>query len=949
MDLFSGLSFNAPSSTSSATRSLSTSSPLDASTVSLFASMTLAPSASTPSNSSSSADGSTSSTGSAEGNHVAVHMSTSHSATSPTRLRGQSVSDALVTDEPVTMPVADTAAFSFEARMQTLFNSAATKVCMASSSRQREMDIAETLKRLAVEIESDSKAQAAAIESEDYDLADQLNGTLEGKKAEVEKLRSAAAEIANKASTSTSCASSSSSASPSASAVVDSIALTELKDTLQDLASTIEADMQEAASNAKRVRQTTRNRLDKENELHAAEADRIGVLVKHQNADLTRLEEEVSEIRAQEDTETKEEQARRANLVTEQVKLLNEIASLEAQLKRKQQELADNNEALDLSSNKLQLVHTGYEKKLKRVAERKADLLSDTQETNKEAEALELKRAQLRADEAELAAKTRRVELDACRSKRVTTVAQASSARFTELVATLDEWTKKLGNQSDEVGNATSAILDAEQAIATTEAEILSIRQQEAHHQGVIGEANNRIPTLTAEKKLAVTAKNFKAAGALTKDIAQLQENKTASEQELARLQTAADECIKKAAELESQRTKCAEALAAAEIARDRRLADGHVAVAKSMWELAKTAARQARRVSTQAALAAGENEVLDSVLNEVVTASTGLNSLSHNLGPDSIKRPFEPVTVQAKWYSSDASLCKLLEAEKDTLSTIAAQFCEEARLLSSKYGWPFDATPPSLDGDDEESDDDAEACSMYGATKGEEEGKAAGAGAGDTTSISTDATETASSSVTDVASTSTSEGEEAVATEALSSSAPDYASAAADDDDGSAANAEASEIATAVPSLPETSAAESNEGAATVAAAQEEEGSLSALLAIAEDDAGASADAAAPAPAAGESGDGAAGEAANQSSADDKSASADADADAAAVAAAAAKRAELESQIAELEAKASDLDGKVNDASEREDYDLAATLQSEVDAVNEEISKLKETLASIV
>lgn len=595
------------------------------------------------------------------------------------------------------MSRSDSLSVALETRVQAVMKASLNSTKEATAKREKTAALMSEMGRLNGQVEMCMQEEAKAIETEDFEKAEELNSQLETMRKRLLEIK---AELGR-----------GTGQGDGRSLGQARLESRELNTAVGQLMSEVTTETREIQEGVVETCHGQRVKLEKDSEVIALTQDRLDKQSKLIEGDLLRVDDEMKEVQAQEDLEAKDEQDRHHQLQVVQMTLEAEYEELQRQLEKKRQELEANDTQLKDSEEKLARIHQTYERKYKRVEDRKQAVLSDKAEVDKDVEDLQSRRAQHRSEEAQVLTRLRIAEIEKERTERLGTVAVEVEQRTEQLVSDLAKWQDELESVGAEVDAALNElkIVDVEVEAARTKAR--DLEQQEAMHQQVIADANLKIPTLNAEKKVAVTAKNFKQAGALSKEIQQIQQTQKESEEAVTRLVEEAKVVAVLVTDLEKRKTEAEQRVRESEEKRDRTMIRKNITIARELVKRALFVGKRREAHQTLVARAAGEVVALKRFAQYMVDLASGaLNVIGQGFGNhddvaklvegqstvtnavssiDSIVLPVDRI----KWFASDVSLDTVLEVEERTLGELAEQFANEANELNTRHGWDEDIT----------------------------------------------------------------------------------------------------------------------------------------------------------------------------------------------------------------------------------------------------------------
>jgi len=267
-------------------------------------------------------------------------------------------------------------------------------------------------------------------------------------------------------------------------------------------------------------------KLSSESARLEAERKRVELAQSHLSKDRERLEEEDSQLREAMGQHTGEYEKERDDALTDQLAVEGEIAELKRQLAAKEAERAKLVEVVAAANEKINSVRSKFERQITRLEGNRRRFEETKKEVEMDTEHVEGLEAALARDR-----QAAKEEAD-LRKQEIQDIAQElRSLRRTQRAA---EWTAQMRSLWQRMQEPGQKLLGEsrsrwEQATAECNRIAGSLEEDEAEAaklRGQIDTIQQQIPSLEAEKKLAVSSRSFKEAGRISEEIKKREEDK---------------------------------------------------------------------------------------------------------------------------------------------------------------------------------------------------------------------------------------------------------------------------------------------------------------------------------------------------------------------------------------------------------------------------------------
>lgn len=261
------------------------------------------------------------------------------------------------------------------------------------------------------------------------------------------------------------------------------------------------------------------------------EAERIDTEMHHTTVDLKRIVAEKKEIETTIADQCSTEFELQAKLLKEQEEVEEEVRELERKLALKRERVQEIQVAIDEAQHDIDVVRGRYSRQLKRIADREEGILKTKTEVESDGQQLVHQREEFKN-------RIGQYEVDISTiGKRITAVrkemrAAALLASVLEVQETRREQTIVRKRQhAAELSTLNDAVAVAEQSFTMLRGQYDEQDKSLSFHRNAIASAEAMIPRLEQEKKTAASQRNFKEAARISKDIKALEKDRSTAEE----------------------------------------------------------------------------------------------------------------------------------------------------------------------------------------------------------------------------------------------------------------------------------------------------------------------------------------------------------------------------------------------------------------------------------
>lgn len=261
------------------------------------------------------------------------------------------------------------------------------------------------------------------------------------------------------------------------------------------------------------------------------EAERIETEMHHVTVNLEHVAAEKLEIENTIDEQCSSEFALQAKLKEEKEVVEEEVRELERQLKLKLERVHEIQSAIDVAQRDIDVVRGRYSRQLKRIADREQGILQTKVEVESDGEQLVQQRDEFKERISQYESNIATI------GKRITAVRK--EMRAAALLASVLEVQETRRDQSIvRKRQHTAELSTLNDAVAVAEQSFMMLRNQHDEqekslsiHRNAIASAEAMIPRLEQEKKTAAAQRNFKEAARISKDIKALEKDRSTAEE----------------------------------------------------------------------------------------------------------------------------------------------------------------------------------------------------------------------------------------------------------------------------------------------------------------------------------------------------------------------------------------------------------------------------------
>jgi hypothetical protein len=280
-----------------------------------------------------------------------------------------------------------------------------------------------------------------------------------------------------------------------------------------------------------------RNRLSAESNRLESERKRLELACSHLKKDSDNLEEEKQQLQEAIEQQTNTHETERDKAVAERTAVDDEIRELQKTLEVKLKQRKTLTENVDACEIRISSIKSKFEKQLSRLEGKQKRLEEAQREVDVDEKQVEEIAASLQrerdASRASMARRTEQLSQIRSESRKLRRVRKLMSrhlnmrVRWQKLLEPLQEMVNQARIQWESV---TGDCLTLASSLAAKEADTSKLRSQ-------LDAIRIQMPTLEAEKKVAVASRSFKEAGRLAEEIRKCTENQATYEAELEKLQ----------------------------------------------------------------------------------------------------------------------------------------------------------------------------------------------------------------------------------------------------------------------------------------------------------------------------------------------------------------------------------------------------------------------------
>eukprot|EP00462_Mataza_sp_D1_P018207 CAMPEP_0175142332 /NCGR_PEP_ID=MMETSP0087-20121206/12731_1 /TAXON_ID=136419 /ORGANISM="Unknown Unknown, Strain D1" /LENGTH=1001 /DNA_ID=CAMNT_0016426105 /DNA_START=1 /DNA_END=3006 /DNA_ORIENTATION=- len=384
-----------------------------------------------------------------------------------------------------------------------------------SSARLSELALTAQIVEAQAAVVSLEAEQAAAIENEEYEKADDLSSQIDANQDTISRCTQ---EIAAAKLTYNSQGDKKRAQHESVLQQVE--ACFELIEQFQKDRETAAATYSETENS--RIAQVT-GELESEKAKLAADMEKSTAAYEAISAEEAQIQQAIDE-------DTKDVLDRKGDLESQKSIFEIELADLRKQLEEKEAQIASCTEQLEECNAEIDKARAGHETALQEIASRKSAVDAEANSAAEEQKVLDRRQAQLEEEttakeskESEQATEIENIQADLKASRNLVLRVRAELESLADSENSLAEVVNSLAELQAEKEKTLSGIATAKEAKEAIETEIAD------HHQNIVN-VDMKVPALEAEKTLAVTKKKYKEAASLKAELTKLQASKAESQ-----------------------------------------------------------------------------------------------------------------------------------------------------------------------------------------------------------------------------------------------------------------------------------------------------------------------------------------------------------------------------------------------------------------------------------
>lgn len=408
---------------------------------------------------------------------------------------------------------------------------------------ERKAQLANQLTQYEIDLRDVEAQQHHAVEVEDFEKADTLNGTINSVKHLISLTESDIRKV-------------------------DSELVTFVKNKEKAFANQIKStrgtlrELEKFRDDQEMERSNLQMEFKKyeadESEQLQFEAERIETEMHHVSVNLQHVATEKKEIETTIEDQCSSEFALQEKLMEEKEAVEEEVRELERKLKLKLERVHELQSAIDVAQRDIDVVRGRYSRQLKRIDDREQGILKTKVEVESDGEQLVVQREEFKQRIGQYGADISTI------TKRITAVrkemrAAALLAGVLEVQETRREQSIVRKRQhTAELSTLNDAVAVAEQSFTMLRNQHDELEKSLSIHRNAIASAEAMIPRLEQEKKTAAAQRNFKEAARISKDIKALEKDRSTAEEMVEvvemELQDLKDRIVKRETEFEEKK-----------------------------------------------------------------------------------------------------------------------------------------------------------------------------------------------------------------------------------------------------------------------------------------------------------------------------------------------------------------------------------------------------------
>ncbi|KAH9103146.1 hypothetical protein LEN26_014642 [Aphanomyces euteiches] len=280
------------------------------------------------------------------------------------------------------------------------------------------------------------------------------------------------------------------------------------------------------AQEAKSFKQTERRRF-------AFEQQRVATELHHVTVNMDHLDGEKAEIEASIASQCSDEYETRTRLLEEKSTVEAEIAELEAKLAACRAQVVEIDAGIAVADEGIQVVRNKFSRQLKRLAEREKSILKTRKEIEADEQAMHRQEAEFEAKKADFSARLKELATQVLAAQTELRVANIVCRVAEDQNTRRQQKEDRLKKHETQLCSVRDEVQEAEKDWKLLKNQQRDLEKKRDGFRTVIMTAGTTLPQLEAEKKQAAADRNFKEAARLSKEIKQLEKDRSSADEQI--------------------------------------------------------------------------------------------------------------------------------------------------------------------------------------------------------------------------------------------------------------------------------------------------------------------------------------------------------------------------------------------------------------------------------
>ncbi|KAG9398114.1 hypothetical protein AC1031_014914 [Aphanomyces cochlioides] len=280
------------------------------------------------------------------------------------------------------------------------------------------------------------------------------------------------------------------------------------------------------AQEAKSFKQTERRRF-------AFEQQRVATELHHVTVNMDHLDGEKAEIEASIASQCSDEYQTRTRLLEEKSTVEAEIAELEAKLAACRAQVVEIDAGIAVADEGIQVVRNKFSRQLKRLAEREKSILKTRKEIEADEQAMHRQEAEFEAKKADFSARLKELATQVLAAQTELRVANIVCRVAEDQNTRRQQKEDRLKKNETQLFSVRDEVQEAEKDWKLLKNQQRDLEKKRDGFRTVIMTAGTTLPQLEAEKKQAAADRNFKEAARLSKEIKQLEKDRSSADEQI--------------------------------------------------------------------------------------------------------------------------------------------------------------------------------------------------------------------------------------------------------------------------------------------------------------------------------------------------------------------------------------------------------------------------------